>query len=486
MSSRTMYVWLSVLVLLLVVTACSFPVPSPSSGMASTPVSDVVSPSPSPTDTPLPPSPTHTPTSSPAATPSLSPTSTSTAPFVLAPEQDSNLEGVPAGIREDGAPYRGDPNAPVTMIEFSDYQCPFCLRHFQQTQPQLNEMYVVTGKVRYVFKNFPIRSIHPQAEPAAQAALCAGVQGKFWPMHDLLFERQSEWAGNEEAAQVFRQLAQDIGLDMEEYNACWEAQPFREQIERELAEGAERGVSGTPAFFINDWFVSGAQDLSTFQAVIEKALAGERPTPTPTLSYADLHPFDPNPETPGRTYMGDAFIGSEEAPVVILEVSDLLCPYCRRHHLEVWPEFKRKYVDTGKVRVVFKHLLGHPKSEAAAEAVECAGNQGQLFAYADLLYARVDEWSEKEGDDLWNMFKEYAGTLGLDTEAFNACLDNHEMREKVRVDHRLVLQANVRGTPTFIIIANEKVLGRIPGFITMEQWDQVMEQVEAALSEQTP
>lgn len=394
------------------------------------------------------------------------------------------MPGVPAGVTEDGAPFRGSPDAAVTMVEYSDFQCPFCRRHAEQTAPQLDEQYVATGKVKHVYKNFPLRKIHPQAEPAAQAALCAGVQGKFWPMHDMLFERQDMWAGQEDAAPIFRQFAEELGLDMDAFDACWKAQPFTEQIQRELEEGAARGVSGTPAFFINDWFVSGAQSLETFQSIIEKALAGERPTPTPTLSYADLHPFDPDPDNPGRTYMGDAFIGSPDAPVVILEVSDILCPYCRRHHTEVWPEFKQKYVDTGKVRVVFKHLLGHSNSEPPAEAAECAGNQGQFFPYVDLLYARVDEWKDLNGQPLVDTFVEYAKEVGVkDTDAFRACLDDHKMQEKVRLDHRTVLQANVRGTPTFIVIANGQALGRIPGFITLKQWDEVMKQVEEALQQ---
>lgn len=485
MRSRNIYALTLLGVLLLIMTACSLTSPSntgtpPATSMPVATATSTITPPPTHPSTPTP---TFTLTPSPPPPPSPPQEAVKGKDFVLATTQDSNMPGVPAGVTEDGALYRGQPDAPVTMTEFSDFQCPFCLRHFRQTQPQLDEQYIVSGKVRHVFKNFPLTSIHPQAEPAAEAALCAGVQGKFWPMHDLLFERQDEWAGKANAAEVFRAFAEEIGLDMTAYDACWEAQPFAQQIEREIAEGLERGVSGTPAFFINDWFISGAQDVNTFQAIIEKALAGERPTPTPTPSYADLHPFDPNPDTPGRTYMGDAFIGSEDAAIVIVEVSDLQCPYCRQHHLTVWPEFKQKYVDTGKVRVVFKHLLGHSNSEPAAEAAECAGNQGQLFAYADLLYEKTDEWAGQGGDTLWETFKAYADTLGLDREAFDACLDNHEMREKVQTDHRVVLQANVRGTPTFIVIAKGQVLGRVPGLITMAQWDEVMKQVEDFLAQ---
>lgn len=403
-------------------------------------------------------------------------------PFTLSPQQASNIPGVTAGVTEDGAPFRGDPQAPVVMVEYSDFQCPFCERHFQQTQPQLDETYVKEGKVRHVFKNFPLTSIHPQAIPAAQAALCAGVQGQFWPMHDLLFARQSEWAGNDQAAEVFRQFARELELDMDQYDACWAAQPFSEQIQAELSEGIERGVSGTPAFFINDWFISGAQPLAVFQSTIENALAGKHPEPTATPSYADLHPFDPDPETPYRTYLGDAYIGSEDAPVVILEVSDLLCPWCQRHHTSVWPEFREKYVDTGQVRVVFKHFLGHqPNSEVAGEAAECAGNQGAFFAYADLLYERMDEWKLEQGDALADRLKAYAQEMGLDTASFNTCLDTHEMREKVRNDHRVMVQIGVQGTPTFIIIYRNRSLGRVPGFISMEQWDEVMDQVMALI-----
>ncbi len=430
---------------------------------------------------PAPPTPTPTPVETPSPAPTQPATSAPQGDFVLAAEQESNVPGVPAGVTEDGAPYRGNPDAPVTMIEYSDYQCPFCRRYFEETSPTLTRDYIATGKVRHVFKNFPLTGIHPQAVGAAQAAMCAGVQGKFWPMHDLLFERQDDWAGNENAAEVFRSLAEELNLDMDAYNACWDAQPFGEQIQREMAEGQALGVRGTPAFFINDWFINGAQPYSSFQAVIEKSLAGERPTPTPTPSYADLHPFEPDPDRPGRTYMGDAYIGSADAPVVILEISDPLCPYCRRHHTEVWPEFKAKYVDTGLVRVVYKHLLGRETSLPAAEAMECAGNQGKFWEYVDLLFAEQDAWRGLSGDELTAALKGYAQELGLDEDAFATCLDTNEMREKVQQDHRTVIQARVRGTPTFIVIVRGETLGRVPGFLTMEQWEQVMEQVQAAV-----
>ncbi|NPA91884.1 MAG: thioredoxin domain-containing protein [Chloroflexi bacterium] len=429
------------------------------------------------------PTPTQPPTPEPIHTPTAAPASGSASgEYTLAAEQDSNIPGVPAGLTEDGIPYRGNPDASVVIEEFSDFQCPFCGRYVKETEPQIVETYLKPGKVRLVFHQFPLRSIHPQAEPAAQAALCAGVQGKFWAMHDLLFEHQAEWSGKENAEEVFQDLAEKIGLDKKAFQACLEAKPFSEFIEKDRQRGLERGVRGTPAFFINGWFIGGAEAFGTFQGIIEKALAGERPTPTPTLSYADLHPFEPNPETPGRTYLGDAYIGSGTARVVLLEISDPLCPYCRKHHLEVWPTFKKEFVDTGQVRVVYKHLLGRgTKSLVPAEAAECAGNQQKFFDYLDTLFAHVDEWSKQSGDTLMATLKKYAADLGLDVDEFSSCLENHEMREKVQKDSRTMLQANVRSTPTFIVIVGTQSLGRIPGFLTIEQWRDVMSQVQDAL-----
>jgi len=168
---------------------------------------------------------------------------------------------------------RGDPNAPITMVEFSDYQCPFCLRYFQETLPQLLKDYVETGKVYYVFKDFPITQIHPQAIPAAVAARCAGQQDAYWEMHDKLFEEQSRWNNNPNADEIFAELAQDIGLDMDAFNACVADPAIVDQVNQNLAEGVAAGVQGTPAFFINGEFISGAQPYSVFQQTIERLLA---------------------------------------------------------------------------------------------------------------------------------------------------------------------------------------------------------------------
>ncbi len=170
-------------------------------------------------------------------------------------------------------PARGDANASVTIVEFSDYQCPFCLTHFQQTMPQLLKDYIDTGKVKYVFMDFPLDSIHPQARKAAEAAECAGAQDKYWEMHDKLFGDQATWNGNDKAVDVFKKYAADLKLDATAFDKCLDEGKFAAEVEADEQEGLAAGVTGTPAFFINGRYLSGAQPFEVFQQIIDSLLA---------------------------------------------------------------------------------------------------------------------------------------------------------------------------------------------------------------------
>jgi len=165
----------------------------------------------------------------------------------------------------------GSPDAPITIVEFSDYQCPYCLRHFQQTMPQLKKEYIDTGKVRYVFKDFPL-SFHEKAVPAALAAECAGEQGKYWEMHDKLFGEQSRWVKESKPTDVYKEFAKELGLDTKQFNECLDSQKYADEIMADMKEGRDAGVQGTPAFFINGQFLSGAQPYEVFKQVIDKML----------------------------------------------------------------------------------------------------------------------------------------------------------------------------------------------------------------------
>lgn len=170
-------------------------------------------------------------------------------------------------ITLDGAQILGDENAPVTIIEWSDFQCPFCGRHSLQTQPSIVQNYVDAGKVKIVFKHFPLDSIHPQATPAALASECAGEQGKFWEFHDLLFENQGSLS-----VANYKKWAADLSLDTAKFNSCLDDQKYADKVKADLQEGLSAGIRGTPGFLVNGQLVSGAQPYAVFESAIEAAL----------------------------------------------------------------------------------------------------------------------------------------------------------------------------------------------------------------------
>lgn len=165
------------------------------------------------------------------------------------------------------APTKGDDDAPVTLIEFSDFQCPFCGRFYSQTLDQIQEQYVDTGKVKFVYKHFPLDSIHPQATPAALAAECANEQGKFWEYHDLIFDNQQALGDAS-----YKQWAAQLSLDEGQFNECYDSQKYLEDVQSDLQQGSSAGIRGTPGFLLNGQLISGAQPFSVFQQAIEAAL----------------------------------------------------------------------------------------------------------------------------------------------------------------------------------------------------------------------
>lgn len=170
--------------------------------------------------------------------------------------------------------------------------------------PQILETYVNTGKVLYIYRNFPLFSIHPQAAKAAEAAECAGEQGKYWEMHELLFEHQGDWSGQSNAEKTFKDLAGELSLDQDGFDACLDEGRYAEKVNADYQQGIADGVSGTPAFRINGAALSGAQPFATFQEQIEFYLAGGE---APTL------------EVSADSYRS---LGEPDAPVVVTEFSD--------------------------------------------------------------------------------------------------------------------------------------------------------------------
>jgi protein-disulfide isomerase len=165
-----------------------------------------------------------------------------------------------------GAPVRGAADAPVTVVEFSDFECPFC----KQTRPTLKQLLErYPGKVRLAYRDFPLDSIHPQARRAAEAARCAQDQGKFWEYHDVLFIQSPQLAPDD-----LRRYAGQVGLDVTKFDSCLAAGVHKAAVQRDLDEGNRLGITGTPAFFINGRTLTGAQPLEAFTRLIDQELAG--------------------------------------------------------------------------------------------------------------------------------------------------------------------------------------------------------------------
>jgi protein-disulfide isomerase len=177
-----------------------------------------------------------------------------------------------------GAPAKGAAGARVAIVEFSDYQCPFCGRFYRDSLVQIQKEYIDTGKIRYVFRNLPLEAIHPNAFKASEAALCAGDQGKYWQMHDQLFQNQRALDPDALVAH-----AKAVGLDVAAFQQCLGSGKHEKRIRADMADAEALGANGTPAFFVGTTapgdkvksgrFISGARPYADFKAAIDAALA---------------------------------------------------------------------------------------------------------------------------------------------------------------------------------------------------------------------
>jgi protein-disulfide isomerase len=162
------------------------------------------------------------------------------------------------------SPTRGPADAPIQIVEFSDFQCPFC----QRVGPSLKQVFDTYGdRIHLVYREYPLPN-HPNAKQASEAGLCANEQGKFWPFHDRLFANQQRLGSSE-----LKQHAADLGLDTARFNACVDSHKYTQQVEADMNAGNEAGVNGTPAFFINGRLISGAQPFDEFKRIIDDELS---------------------------------------------------------------------------------------------------------------------------------------------------------------------------------------------------------------------
>ncbi len=235
--------------------------------------------------------------------------------FKLNEEEMETYKGMPVGFTAEGYPFRGNPEAPLTIIEYSDYLCPFCGRYTGATLPQLLETYGAAGQVKFVFRDMPLTALHPTAPAGHVAAWCAGEQGAalYWEMHDQLFLAQQQWNQLPDPEPYIATLAEQIGLEMDAYNECVASGEPQDFVEQGVAEGQSLGFNATPSFmFTNDEYdisypFVGAQPTEAFVSTIDGLLAGEAPSveeepeqePAELPFWANKDGLKPDPDRPG-------------------------------------------------------------------------------------------------------------------------------------------------------------------------------------------
>ncbi|MDY7230771.1 DsbA family protein [Hyalangium rubrum] len=351
----------------------------------------------------------------------------------------------------EDSPVKGSADALITIVEFSDYQCPFCSRAHNTVQ-KLQEEY--GNKVRVVMKQNPL-SFHPRAKPAAVAAMAAGEQGKYWEYHDKLFANAKQLEDKD-----LEKYAEEIGLDMGRWKKDLTNAKFNQIIDRDQALAGQLGANGTPAFFINGRLLSGAQPIDNFKAIINEELPKAQKLVDggikPSQVYASIiekgstraaPPPSAQPQQAAYRkvdFPADApSFGPKHAKVTIVEWSDFECPFCGR----VMPTLQKIKENYGKdVKVVFRHqpLPFHANAKLAAEASMAAHEQGKFWEYHDKLF------SNQKALDRASLEK-YAQELKLDMGKFKSALDSGKFRAQVEADSSAGSAVGANGTPTFFI-----------------------------------
>ncbi len=357
---------------------------------------------------------------------------------------------------------RGPDDALLTIVEFSDFGCRYCIRA-QHTLEQLERLY--PGQVRWVFRHFPLDE--DEGTLAAEAAVAATNQGKFWPMHDRLFAVRGQV--DRAAVELY---AAELGLDLTRFRHDLDSGAARKVVLRDWQDGVRLGISGTPAFFVNGRALHGARPLAAFSRVVIQELkrardaAAARPADLYSALVADGRTTadieDPEPEPieldPMQIYRiglglpGHA-AGPADALVTVVVFSDFECPYCAR----MVPTIHRLRKERPDVRVVYRHmpLTSHDGADLAAEAAVVAGRAGKFWAFHDQIFAKM-------GTPLTRAVVLDAGkAVGLDRKELAAALDDHRYRDLVLAEAGAAGALGASGTPT-LFVNGMPIAGAVP------------------------
>ncbi|HWE24059.1 MAG TPA: thioredoxin domain-containing protein, partial [Myxococcales bacterium] len=386
------------------------------------------------------------------------------------------------------APVKGDPEAKVTIVEFSDFQCPFCGRAI----PVLKQVESRYGKdVRIAFKHNPL-PMHPDAPYAARAAIAAGKQGKFWQMHDKLFEANIALAQtpNGLKPEAIDAMARELELDLERFHRDVDSQEAKDQVEADQAQARSLGASGTPYFYVNGQRIAGAQQFEQFKLVIDSAMkradaALARGVPRNELYEALVKDGQSGPPAPPPQQAAPAaqahhvdigadspWTGAKNAKVTIVEFSDFQCPFCLRAEPTI-----QKILETykGNVKLVWRNqpLPFHQNALPAAKAAMAAHKQGKFWEMHKLMFAHQQELSEAK-------YEEWAKQIGLDMNRWRKDKESPELAAAIAADSRYGTQMGADGTPAFFI-NGRLVSGALPFETFKPMIDEEIVKANAAL-----
>lgn len=346
-------------------------------------------------------------------------------------------------IDPDHDPVRGPKYAPVTIVEFSDFQCPFCGK-MPPVYKKIEETY--GDKVRVFFKQNPL-SFHKHAQLAAEASLAAHAQGKFWEMHDLLFANQKAL----ERADLER-YAKQIGLDMAKFKAALDNHTYKAWIADDQEAAGEVKAQGTPNAYINGRQLTGAKSFEDFKAIIDQELVHAKKVMDSGVKLEDLYGkliakgkrFQVLDERVNTFDLSKAAIkGDKNAPITLVEFSDFQCPYCSRMVAPL-EGLVAKY--PAKTRFIFKQfpLSFHKNARNAARASLAAQAQGKFWEMHDIMFQ-----NQKALDR--DKLSIYAEQVGLDRAKFDAAVDSDTYEGRIKAEIAEGQRAGVRGTPSLYI-----------------------------------
>jgi protein-disulfide isomerase len=348
--------------------------------------------------------------------------------YLLAGGEAPSLE-----VEADSFRSLGSADAPVVVTEFSDYQCPYCATTEQELIPELIARYVDTGQARFVYREFPLDSIHPNARLASEAAVCAGKQQEYWAMHELLFARQSEWSADAAAGSRFKEYARELGLGPQAFDECLDTGEASVVVQGDVLAGESLGVNATPYFFVGEIPIRGGQSADSLGQVIEYVAAGG--------------------ETPQIVPVGNDWrvMGNQQtARAITVAFVDYSSPLSGQHALEVLPTLMENYIETGQLVYVlhpWSSGTGSPGSQAAI-AAECSGEQGKYWEMHDSLFEDQDTWLQ--ASSMTTEFTSYAESLGLDTAEFEECLQSSQALLRTQAGNVVAALYGVPGAPVFL------------------------------------